>query len=124
MLDRARRLRNGALIETVQALERKRTALKGSKDGLDKLKGTSLPELRSIADHPKFDEAVRAQALRPKRGGLELLEYEAFREYKELGISPPFEIANPVQVDYDPLTASAEENTLRAELSRLSSAQQ
>ena len=51
LLDRARRLRNGVLIETVQSLERKRTALKGSKDGLEKFKGTSLPELRSIAEH-------------------------------------------------------------------------
>ena len=109
LLDRARRLRNGELIERIQSLQRKQTALKGTKDGLDKFKGTSLPELRSLADYPKFDQAVRA-ALRPKRGGLELLEYEAFREYIELGIAPPFEIANPASVDYDPLTASAEEN--------------
>ena len=118
ILGRARRLRDGLIIERVQSIERKKTALKGSKDGLEKFKGTSLPELRTIADYPKFDSAVRA-ALRPKRGGLELLEYEAFREFKELGIAPPFEIANPVSVDYDPLTATAEENTLREELARL-----
>ena len=101
ILGRARRLRDGLIIERVQSIERKKTALKGSKDGLEKFKGTSLPELRTITDYPKFDSAVRA-ALRPKRGGLELLEYEAFREFKELGIAPPFEIANPASVDYDP----------------------
>ena len=79
ILDRARQLKNGALIERIQVLHRKKTALKGTKDGLDKFKGASLPELRTIADYPKFDEAVRA-ALRPKRGGLELIEYEALRE--------------------------------------------
>ena len=68
ILDRARQLKNGALIERIQALHRKKTALKGTKDGLDKFKGASLPGLRTIADYPKFDEAVRA-ALRPKRAG-------------------------------------------------------
>ena len=121
LLDRARRLRNGKLIEQIQSVARRQAALKGSKDGLDKFKGTSLPELRTPADYPKFDLAVR-NALRPKRGGTPLLEYEAFREWKELGIDPPFEIKYPSPVAYDPLTATAEENELRDELERLEGA--
>ena len=35
ILDRARQLKNGALIERIQALHRKKTALKGTKDGLE-----------------------------------------------------------------------------------------
>ena len=121
LLDRARRLRNGKLIEQIQSVARRQAALKGSKDGLEKFKGTSLPELRTPADYPKFDLAVR-NALRPKRGGTPLLEYEAFREWKELGIDPPFEIKHPSPVAYDPLTATAEENELRDELERLEGA--
>ena len=122
LLDRARRLRNGKLIEQIQSIARRKTALKGSKDGLDKFKGSSLPELRVPSDYPKFDQAVR-NALRPKRGGPPLLEYEAFREWKELGIDPPFEIKNPAPVNYDPLTATAEENKLREELEHLEGAE-
>ena len=121
LLDRARQLRNGKLIEQIQFLSRRKATLKGSKEGLDKFKGSSLPELRTPADYPKFDLAVR-NALRPKRGGTPLLEYEAFREWKELGIDPPFEIKNPTPVAYDPLTATAEENELRDELERLEGA--
>ena len=64
LLDRARQLQNGKLIEQIQSLARRKTALKGSKDGLDKFKGSSLPELRVPSDYPKFDQAVR-NALRP-----------------------------------------------------------
>ena len=35
ILDQARQLKNGALIERIQALHRKKTALKGTKDGLE-----------------------------------------------------------------------------------------
>ena len=115
VLREARDAGDGKLVQRCLMLSRRKAEQYGAKEGLDKVKVTSVPQLKSGSDYGPHDAAIRT-LLRGRHGGYPLLLYAAYRAYSKHKLAPSIDIANPNPVPFDATTATSEENRIRADI--------
>ena len=115
VLREARDAGDGKILQRCLLLSRRKAEQYGAKEGLDKVKATSVPQLKGGSDYGPHEAAIRALT-RGRRGGYPLLLYAAYRAYSKHKLAPSIDIANPNPVPFDATTATAEENRIRADI--------
>ena len=102
VLSAARKSDNGALLHKVFDLARRKLQEAGA-DGIDKYTAKDVRKLRKVEDHANFrDDCLRDMAI--YKGGRMLLFFEAFWEWRKLGIDPEPEVLTYLsEQNYDEL---------------------
>ena len=119
---KAKAANDGRLLTRAHAIERRKLQEHGAAEGLDKYKPNGIRVLKKAEDFLTYKEDALKDA-RQFKGGLELIHFNAFLNWKRYGLEPsPEVLASLSDAVFDPFLATPEENSLQAELAEAAAA--
>ena len=110
---KAKAANDGRLLTRAHAIERRKLQEHGAAEGLDKYKPNGIRVLKKAEDFLAFKEDALKDT-RQFKGGLELIHFNAFLNWKRYGLEPsPEVLASLSDAVFDPFLATPEENAPR-----------